>query len=227
MATTVRPRTTGAHDAPPLLPGFAVAAVAAVIAVAAAVVLPDITTAGRMTTTPTHYMGLLMANQPWNLLIFMAVPFVLIYGGLVPTELGLVPPSVGRLVTPVLAIYYSAAAVYLIRYAAWPLTIGGGWRGPADWIAVLGYIATAVPILGLTIATFTLSIRPGPQLVVLLSPRARPHRDDLRHARPVRAWLGRSWPSHALNLNENSGNERPARLRKGSPSPTGGRADKV
>jgi hypothetical protein len=110
MATTARPRTTGAHDAPPLLPGFAVAAVAAV---------------------------------------------VLIYGGLVPTELGLVPPSVGRLVTPVLAIYYSAAAVYLIRYAAWPLTTGGGWRGPADWIAVLGYIATAVPILGLTIATFT------------------------------------------------------------------------
>ena len=155
MATTVRPRTTGAHDAPPLLPGVAVAAVAAVIAVAAAVVLPDITTAGRMTTTPTHYMGLLMANQPWNLLIFMAVPFVLIYGGLVPTELGLVPPSVGRLVTPVLAIYYSAAAVYLIRYAAWPLTTGGAWRGPADWIAVLGYIATAVPILGLTITTFT------------------------------------------------------------------------
>ena len=155
MATTARPRTTGAHDAPPLLPGFAVAAVAVVIAVAAAVILPDITTAGRMTGTPTHYMGLLMANQPWNLLIFMAVPFVLIYGGLVPTELGLVPPSVGRLVTPVLAIYYSAAAVYLIRYAAWPLTTGGGWRGPADWIAVLGYIATAVPILGLTIATFT------------------------------------------------------------------------
>jgi hypothetical protein len=124
------------------------------IAVAAAVVLPDITTAGRMTTTPTHYMGLLMANQPWNLLIFMVVPFVLIYGGLVPPKLGLVPPSVERLVTPVLAVYYSATAVYLIRYAAWPLTIGAGWRGPADWIAVLGYIATAVPILGLTIATF-------------------------------------------------------------------------
>jgi hypothetical protein len=124
------------------------------IAVAAAVVLPDITTAGRMTTTPTHYMGLLMANQPWNLLIFMVVPFVLIYGGLVPPKLGLVPPSVERLITPVLAVYYSATAVYLIRYAAWPLTTGDGWRGPADWIAVLGYIATAVPVLGLTIATF-------------------------------------------------------------------------
>ena len=153
MATTVR--TTGTRNAPSLLPGFAVAAVAVGIAAAAAVILPDVTTAGRMTGTPTHYMGLLMANQPWNLLIFMAVPFVLIYGGLVPAELGLAPQSVGRLVTPVLAIYYSAAAVYLIRYAAWPLTTGGAWRGPADWIAVLGYIATAVPILGLTIATFT------------------------------------------------------------------------
>jgi hypothetical protein len=157
MATTLPPGATGVHPAPApsLLPRLAAAAVAAAIAVAAAVILPDITTAGRMTTTPTHYMGLLMANQPWNLLIFMAVPFVFIYGGLVPVELGLVPPWVGRLVTPVLAVYYSAAAVYLIRYAAWPLTIGGGWRGPADWIAVIGYIATAVPILGLTIATFT------------------------------------------------------------------------
>jgi hypothetical protein len=157
MATTLRTRSTGAHDAPApsLLLGIAVAAVAAVIAVAAAVVLPDITTAGRMTGTPTHYMGLLMANQPWNLLIFMVVPFVLIYGGLVPPKLGLVPPSVELLVTPVLAVYYSATAVYLIRYAAWPLTTGDGWRGPADWIAVLGYIATAGPILGLTVATFT------------------------------------------------------------------------
>jgi hypothetical protein len=156
MATTLRPRATGAHaaPAPPLLPGLAVVAAAAVLAVAAAVVLPDITAAGRMTTTPTHYMGLLMANQPWNLLIFMVVPFVLIYGGLVPAKLGLVPPSVGRWVTPVLAAYYTAAAVYLIRYAAWPLTTGAGWRGPADWIAVIGYIATAVPILGLAVATF-------------------------------------------------------------------------
>jgi hypothetical protein len=43
------------------------------------VVLPDITAAGRMTTTPTHYMGLLMANQPWNLLLSMALPFAVIY----------------------------------------------------------------------------------------------------------------------------------------------------
>jgi hypothetical protein len=156
MATTLQPQTTGAPAAPPsLLPGLAVAAVAALIAVAAAAVLPDITTAGQMTGTPTHYMGLLMANQPWNLLIFMGVPFVLIYGGLVPVELDLAPRSLAWLVTPVLAVYYSAAALYLIRYAAWPLTIGAGWRGPADWIAVLGYIATAVPILGLTVATFT------------------------------------------------------------------------
>jgi hypothetical protein len=157
MATTLPPPTTGAAAAPaaPLLPGLAVAAVAAVIGVAAAAVLPDITAAGHMTGTPTHYMGLLMANQPWNLLIFMVVPFVLVYGGLVPPKLGLVPPSVERPVTAVLAVYYTAAAVYLIRYAAWPLTIGDGWRGPADWIAVLGYIATAVPILGLTVATFT------------------------------------------------------------------------
>jgi hypothetical protein len=57
MATTLRLPARGAHAAPTpsLLPGLAVVAAAALIAVAAAVVLPDITAAGRMTDTPTHY----------------------------------------------------------------------------------------------------------------------------------------------------------------------------
>jgi hypothetical protein len=156
MATTLRPPARRAHAAPTpsRLPGLAVVAAATVIAVAAAVVLPDITAAGRMTTTPTHYMGLLMANQPWNLLLFMAVPFAVIYLGLLPAALGLFPSRVGRAAVAFLAIYLTVASVYLIRWAVAPITDGSGWRGPVDLIAVGGYVLTAVPILVLAALTF-------------------------------------------------------------------------
>jgi len=130
------------------------AVAAAVIALAAAMVLPDITAAGRMTTTPTHYMGLLMANQPWNLLLFMAVPFAVIYLGLLPAALGLFPSRLGRAAVAFLAVYLTVASVYLVRWAVVPLTDGSGWRGPVDLIAVGGYVLTAVPILVLATLTF-------------------------------------------------------------------------
>ncbi len=112
MAATLRPWTTGTHAAPAprLLPGLVIAVIAAVIAAAAAVALPDITAAGRMTTTPTHYMGLLMANQPWNLLLFMALPFAVIYLGLLPAALGLFPSRLGRVAVAFLAVYLTAAS---------------------------------------------------------------------------------------------------------------------
>jgi hypothetical protein len=156
MAATLRP-AGGAHAAPTprLLPGLAIAVVAAVIAMAAAMVLPDITAAGRMTTTPTHYMGLLMANQPWNLLLFMALPFAVIYLGLLPAALGLFPSRLGRAAIAFLAVYLTAVSVYLVRWAVVPLTNGNGWRGPVDLIAVGGYVLTAVPILVLAALTFS------------------------------------------------------------------------
>jgi hypothetical protein len=156
MAATLRPRTDGAHATPttPLLPGLVVAGIAVVIAVAAVVVLPNIIAAGRMTTTPTHYMGLLMANQPWNLLLFMALPFAVIYLGLLPAALGLFPSQLGRAAIAFLAVYLTAASAYLLRWAVVPLTDGNGWRGPVDLIAVGGYVLTAVPILVLAALTF-------------------------------------------------------------------------
>jgi hypothetical protein len=156
MAATLRPRTDGAHAAPDpqLLPGLAIAFLAAAIAAAAAVTLPDITAAGRMTSTPTHYMGLIMANQPWNLLLFMALPFAVIYLGVLPSALGLFPSRLGRAAIAFLAVYLTVASVYLIRWAVVPLTDGNGWRGPVDLIAVGGYVLTAVPILVLAVLTF-------------------------------------------------------------------------
>jgi len=157
MAATLRPRPTGAHAAPTpqRLPGLAIAAIAAIAAVLAVAVLPDITATGRMTTTPTHYMGLLMANQPWNLLLFMALPFAVVYLGLLPAALGLFPSRLGRAAIAFLAVYLTVASVYLLRWAVVPLTQGNGWRGPVDLIAVGGYVLTAVPILVLAVLTFS------------------------------------------------------------------------
>jgi hypothetical protein len=61
---------------PRLLPGLAVAAAAVVAAVVGATALPNVA-AGTPMPNMTHYMGLLAANQPWNLLLFMAVPVAL------------------------------------------------------------------------------------------------------------------------------------------------------
>jgi hypothetical protein len=138
------PELGGRHLAsrPRLLPGLAVAAVAAVAAVVGATVLPNVA-AGTPMPNMTHYMGLLAANQPWNLLLFMAVPVVLAETVAV-TELGLLfSPSLprpwrllNRYAGMVLGVYFLVVFGYLLANAAVPLTTSGGWRGPADLIAV-------------------------------------------------------------------------------------------
>ena len=52
---------------------------AAVLAAIVGWLLPDRTVGGGATTgmSMTHYMGLVSINQPWNLLLFMAVPVIL------------------------------------------------------------------------------------------------------------------------------------------------------
>jgi hypothetical protein len=207
MATTLRRPARGAHAAPTtpsLLPGLAVVAAAALIAVAAAVVLPDITAAGRMTTTPTHYMGLLMANQPWNLLLFMALPFAVIYLGLLPAALGLFPSWLGRAAVAFLAVYLTVASVYLVRWAIVPLTDGSGWRGPVDLIAVgIRAHRRADPGVGRTHVRRWQRQSAGVVGVGGAGCRARGH--DLRHDGPVRARLGRSWPRHARDVKQSGG----------------------
>jgi hypothetical protein len=101
----------------------------------------------------THYMELLAVNQPWNLLIYMAVPVILAetvaiselyllytkdYGGGVHT-LNKIASIAGGGIFVVIFIYLLATAVV-------PITKAGGWRGPADVIAVASYLACVVPL---------------------------------------------------------------------------------
>lgn len=106
----------------------------------------------------THYMELLATNQPWNLLLFMAIPVILAETVAI-TELvilfdrqvqGLVR-NLNRFAGMLGGAYFSVVFVYLLATAAVPLTLSGGWRGPADVIAVGFYLLGIVPLGGLAL----------------------------------------------------------------------------
>lgn len=106
----------------------------------------------------THYMELLATNQPWNLILFMAVPVILAETVAI-TELFILfarPDSgplrnLNRAASIIGGLYFSIVFVYLLFTAAIPLTMQGGWRGAADVIAVCSYLAGIVPLLGMAL----------------------------------------------------------------------------
>lgn len=111
-----------------------------------------------METTMTHYMELLAVNQPWNLLIFMAVP-VIFAEFIAVTELFILLGrgenqklrQWNRVAGIIIGIYFTGIFFYLLFTAVIPLTTGGGWRGIADVIAVSFYLLGIVPLGGLAL----------------------------------------------------------------------------
>ena len=77
----------------------------------------------------THYMKLLATNQPWNLLIFMAVPIVLAET-IAVTELYVLYTraydgpvrALNRACSIVVGIYFAGVFLYLINGAVIPIT---------------------------------------------------------------------------------------------------------
>jgi hypothetical protein len=111
-----------------------------------------------MSNTMTHYMELLASNQPWNLIIFMAIP-VIFAEFIAVTELFIL---LGRgenqklrqwnkIAGILIGIYFTGVFLYLLFNAVIPLTAGGGWRGIADVIAVGFYLLGIVPLGGLAL----------------------------------------------------------------------------
>jgi hypothetical protein len=111
----------------------------------------------------THYMGLLVANSPWNLLMFMAVPVVLAETVAV-TELILLFTRklhglarwINRIAGTVVGLYFVGVFIYLLANAVIPITSAGEWRGPADIIAVGFYLSGVIPLLGISLLEFGL-----------------------------------------------------------------------
>ena len=111
-----------------------------------------------MSMTMTHYMQLLADNQPWNLIIFMAIPVILAETIAVTTLLILSHQDksgwlrrLNRIAGLIVGFYFAVIFVYLLFNATIPLTVSGGWRGPADVIAVSFYLFGIAPLLGITL----------------------------------------------------------------------------
>lgn len=102
----------------------------------------------------THYMELLADNQPWNLIIFMAIPVILAETVAI-TELYILYTrkldtwvrSVNRIAGIVVGVYFTGIIIYLIATAVVPLTRANEWRTVIDVIAVGAYLIGGVPMV--------------------------------------------------------------------------------
>ena len=109
----------------------------------------------------THYMQLLANNQPWNLILFMAIPVVLAET-LAITELyilftrkfsGLVW-RVNRISGALVGIYFVGIIYYLVTTAVIPITKAGEWRTVIDVIAVGAYLIGGLPLIWIALQEF-------------------------------------------------------------------------
>ncbi|MEN6461964.1 MAG: DUF6803 family protein [Syntrophomonas sp.] len=106
----------------------------------------------------THYMELLATHQPWNLILFMAIP-VILAETLAITELIILftrnlvcgARMVNKIAGLIAGFYFSGVFIYLLINAVIPLTVSGGWRGPFDIIAVGFYLSGLIPFAGITL----------------------------------------------------------------------------
>jgi len=111
----------------------------------------------------THYMQLLADKQPWNLLIFMAIPIVLAET-LAITELyilytrrfdGLVW-SLNRFAGAAVGLYFIGIIIYLMTTAVIPITQAGEWRTVIDVVAVGSYLIGGLPLIWIALQEFGL-----------------------------------------------------------------------
>ena len=109
----------------------------------------------------THYMQLLADNQPWNLLIFMAIPVVLAET-LAITELYILFTRkfdgfvyhLNRFSGTTVGLYFIGIIAYLMTTAVIPITKGGEWRTAIDVIAVGSYLIGGLPLIWIALQEF-------------------------------------------------------------------------
>lgn len=106
----------------------------------------------------THYMELIASNQPWNLLIFMAIPVILAETVAI-TELYILftrnfkSPirQINKVAGIIAGFYFLMVFLHLISKAVIPITVAGEWRTIIDVIAVGFYLLGIVPLLGIAL----------------------------------------------------------------------------
>lgn len=108
--------------------------------------------------TMTHYMELLATNQPWNLILFMAIPVILAETVAI-TELYILftrktntaANKLNKFASIVGGIYFLGLFIYLIKNAFIPITLTNSWRGSSDFIAVSSYLLGVIPLVGMAL----------------------------------------------------------------------------
>lgn len=102
----------------------------------------------------THYMSLLAENQPWNLIIFMAIP-VIMAETLTITEFFIIfnriqkggVRTLNKLVGIFDGFYFAGIFIYLLFNAVIPLTKANGWHTWVDVVAVGFYLSGVIFLL--------------------------------------------------------------------------------
>lgn len=103
-------------------------------------------------------MELLATNQPWNLILFMAIP-VILAETIAVSELYILftrsmdgtAKKINRVASILVGFYFLGVFVYLFKNAVIPLTQTNSWRGFADVIAVGSYLLGVVPLFGMAL----------------------------------------------------------------------------
>lgn len=106
----------------------------------------------------THYMSLLASNQPWNLIIFMAIPvvcaetltiseFFILFNRVQTGGLRTLNKVVGSFA----GLYFTGIFVYLFTTAVIPLTAAGGWHTWVDVVAVGFYLSGVLFLLPISL----------------------------------------------------------------------------
>lgn len=114
----------------------------------------------------THYMELLAVNQPWNLLIFMAIPVILVetiaiteFFTLLSRNVKGLTRRINQTASILAGFYFLIIFLYLFFKAVIPITIAGEWRSIIDMIAVGAYLSGVVPLLGIALMDLGLIVQ--------------------------------------------------------------------
>lgn len=106
----------------------------------------------------SHLLDIVLTNQPWNLLAFVAVPLalhatlafsslaILLFGRNTPTFVRHLERVAGLAVAPV----FLALAAHLVRHEV--LAHGVAWQGPTDLLSMPVYLLQVVPAVVVTLA---------------------------------------------------------------------------
>lgn len=106
----------------------------------------------------THYMSLLAENQPWNLILFMAIPvifaetitvteFIILFSKNTKGPLR----AFNRICSILAGLYFTGIFIYLFPNAFIPLTVNGGWHTWVDVVAVGFYLSGVLFLLPLAL----------------------------------------------------------------------------